>query len=210
MRNLIDPNSKLFSLLTKLTLLMELNILVLLCCLPVVTVGAALSSMHNVLLKIYRDEEKHIVADFFQAMKSNLKNGTVLWLLFLGYMGVLAGCYVMVASWASDEGTYMVFGLLLAAIAGIVYWNWALILQSHYVYTIPQCLKNALLAWLKYPGAVLVYLISAIIPLLLCCSLWSLPLVIMVGITLPQMMSTFLYNRVFDEMEGVPIHLPKL
>ena len=210
MRNFLDHNSKLFSLLNKLTLLMELNILVLLCCLPVVTAGAALSSMHNVLLKIYRDEEKRVVPDFFQAMKSNLKNGTILWLLFLGYMGVLLGCYVMVASWASDEGTYLVFGLLLAAIAGIVYWNWARILQSRYDYTIGQCLKNALLAWIKYPGAVFVFLVSAIIPILLCCSFWSLPLVLMVGITLPQMMSTFLYNRVFDEMEGIPIHLPKL
>lgn len=210
MRNFLDHNSKLFSLLNKLTLLMELNILVLLCCLPVVTAGAAFSSMHNVLLKIYRDEEKRVVPDFFQAMKSNLKNGTILWLMFLGYMGVLVGCYVMVVSWASDEGTYLVFGLLLAAIVGIVYCNWALILQSRYDYTIGQCLKNALLAFLKYPGAVFVYLVSAIIPILLCCSFWSLPLVLMVGITLPQMMSTFLYNRVFDEMEGVPTHLPKL
>ena len=211
MRGLVDQNSKLFSILNKLTLLLELNLLVLLCCLPVITAGAALSSMHGVLLKIYRDEEKRVIPDFFQAMKSNMKNGTILWLLFLGYMGLLAGGYAAVAAWASDEATYVVFGLLLAAIIGIIYLNWALILQSRYVYTLGQCLKNALLAWMKYPGAVFVYLVAALIPVLLCFSFWSMPLVLLIGVTLPQMlMSTPLYNRVFDEMEGVPTHLPKL
>lgn len=210
MRGILDPNSKLFSLLNKMTLLLELNLLVLLCCLPVVTAGAALCSMHAVLLKIYRDEEKRVVSDFFQAMKSNMKNGTILWLIFLGYLVLLVGLYIAVVFLAPAWMVYGVFAILLAAVFGILYLNWVLILQSRYVYTIGQCLKNGLLAWMKYPGSTFIYLVSTALPILLCCSLWTLPLVMMLGVTLPQMISTSLYNRVFDEMEGVPVHLPKL
>ena len=210
MRGLADPDSKIYSLLNKLVLLIELNILVLLCCLPVVTAGAALCSMHAVLLKIYRDEEKRIATDFFHAMKSNLKNGTVLWLLFLGYLGLLAGIGVVAVYWSPSGSVYVLYGLLLAAVVGALYLDWAIILQSRYVYTIPQCLKYALLAWLKYPGSTFVYLVSLVIPALLCLSIEILPLVLLGGITLPHLISTTLYSRVFDQMEGVPPRLPKL
>ena len=210
MKGLIDPNSKLFALLTKAVLLMELNLLVLLCCLPVVTIGAAMSSMHAVLLKIYRDEEKKVPADFFQAMKSNLKNSTVLWLLFLAFAGVLAAAGTAVVRANPENAVYVLFVLLLMGVLGLLYLNWALILQSRYVYTVGQCLCNALLAWGKYPGSAFVYLVSLAVPVLLCLSIKFWPIVAMLGITLPHFMSTTLYSRVFDDMEGVPMTLPKL
>ena len=48
------------------------------------------------------------------------------------------------------------------------------------------------------------------IPIMLCYSVYVWPIVVCIGITLPQMMCAFLYSRVFDEMEGVPTQLPKL
>ena len=210
MRGLIDPNSKLFALLTKAVLLMELNLLVLLCCLPVVTVGAAMASMHTVLLKIYRDEEKKVAADFFQAMKSNLKNGTLLWLLFWGYLSMLTGMW-MVGSYLFPAFKLPIALILLpAVVSGILCLNWALILQSRYVYTAGQCLKNAVLAWAKYPGSTFVYLVSIAVPVLLCFSMQLWPIVILIGITAPHMMSTSLYSRLFDDIEGVPMTMPKL
>ena len=210
MKGLIDPNSKLFALLTKVALLMELNVLVVLCCLPVVTIGATMCSMHAVMLKIYRNEEKKVAADFFAAMKSNLKNGTVLWLLFLAYLGVLATIGIVATQAIPNGAVFILFSLALAMLIGLLCLNWALILQSRYVYTVGQCLANALLAWIKYPGSTFVYLISFATPLLLCLSIKLWPIVVMLGITLPHFMSTTLYSRVFDDMEGVPMTLPKL
>lgn len=210
MRGLANPDSKIFSLLNKFTLLMELNVLVLLCSLPVVTIGAAQSSMHAVLLKIYRNEEKRVTGDFFAAMKSNLQNGTILWLAFLGYVGLLAGLWILAAYVIPEYVVYVVFGLLVAAVLGMLALNWALILQSRYVYTPGQCLKNALLAWMQYPGSTFVYLVSMAIPLALCVVPQVWPLFLLVGVTLSHMISTPLYSRVFDQMEGVPIQIPEL
>ena len=210
MKGLANPDSKLFSLLNKLTLLIELNICVLLSCIPVVTIGAALASMHGVLLKIYRDEEKRVIGDFFQAMKGNLKNGIILWVMYLLFLAFLAGLWFLITLWIPGGSVYLLLGLLLAAVFGSLYLNWALILQSRYVYTIQQCLKNALLAWLKYPGSTFVYLVSLLFPLVFCLVGQLLPLALMLGITLPHFISTTLYSRVFDQMEGVPARVPKL
>lgn len=209
MRGLANPDSKIYALLNKAVQLMELSVCVVLCSLPLITVGAAVSSMHSVLLKIYRDEEKRIAGDFFRAMKENLKNSTVLWLLYWLYLGVLAGVWAMAVRFAPEMEVYILFGLLLAAVMGILYLDWALILQSRYVYTIPQCMKYALLAWLKYPGSTFVYLISIAIPVLFCFSLDTLILAFFTAAA-SHMLSTTLYSRVFDQMEGVPPRMPKL
>ena len=210
MRGLANPDSKIYSLLNKLTLLMELNLLVVLCCLPVVTAGAAFCSMHAVLLKIYRNEEKKVAADFFAAMKSNLKNGTLLWVLLLAFLAVLVGLGVLVSLWIPENAVFAIFCLLLVAVVGILYCNWAFILQSRYVYTVGQILKNALLAWVKYPGSTFVYLVSCAVPGVLCLVPEVWPAVFLIGITLPHMISTPLYSMVFNQMEGVPIQIPKL
>ena len=210
MRGLADPESKIYSLLNKMALMVELNIWVLLCCLPVVTAGAAVSSMHGVLLKIYREEEKRVIEDYFRAMKGNLKNGTILWLFFLLFLGLLAGIGFVAVHRIPTGTVYVLYGLLITAVIGLLLLDWALILQSRYVYTIPQCLRYAVLAWLKYPGSTIVYLISLVIPVLFCLSLETMPLLLLGGVTLPHLISTTLYSRVFDQMEGIPPRLPKL
>ena len=210
MRGLADPESRIYSILNKLGLIMELNLLVLVCCLPVVTAGAAVSSMHTVLLKIYREEEKRIGGDFFRAMKENLKNGTILWLLFLAFLGLLAVLGGAASRSLPGGDVYVLFGLLVAAVLGFLVLDWALILQSRYVYTIPQCLKNAVLALMTHPGSALVYLVSLAIPVLLCMTLETMPLLLLGGVALPQLISTTLYSRVFDQLEGVPPRVPKL
>ena len=79
-----------------------------------------------------------------------------------------------------------------------------------YVYSLPQCLKYAGLAWIKHPGSTLVYPVSLGLPLLLCSSVKLWPLFLLGGITLCHLISTTLYSRVFDRMEGIPARLPKL
>ena len=210
MRGLANPESKIYSLLNKMALMVELNIWVLLCCLPVVTAGAAVSSMHGVLLKIYREEEKRVIEDYFRAMKGNLKNGTILWLFFLLFLGLLAGIGFVAVHRIPTGTVYVLYGLLITAVIGLLLLDWALILQSRYVYTVPQCLRYAVLAWLKYPGSTIVYLVSLVIPVLFCLSLETMPLLLLGGVTLPHLISTTLYSRVFDQMEGIPPRLPKL
>ena len=62
-----------FQFIGKLVDLVWLNILTLVCCLPVFTAGAALSAMYSVLIKMALKEEGVITKPFFRAFKENLK-----------------------------------------------------------------------------------------------------------------------------------------
>ena len=68
---IFDLDSPLMNVLNKMADLMWLNILTLICCIPVITAGAALTSMHYVALKIVRNEESYITRSFFKSFKTN-------------------------------------------------------------------------------------------------------------------------------------------
>ena len=69
--------------------LIILNFLTLICCIPVVTAGAAFSSLHYVMLKVVREEEGYVVKDFFKAFRQNFKQSTIMWILMVIIFGIL-------------------------------------------------------------------------------------------------------------------------
>ena len=77
---IFDLDSPLMNVLNKMADLMWLNILTLICCIPVITAGAALTSMHYVALKIVRNEESYITRSFFKSFKTNFRQATLIWL----------------------------------------------------------------------------------------------------------------------------------
>ena len=64
-----DLESPLMQILNKVADLMILNILTVVCCIPVITTGASLTAMHYVALKMARNEECYIARDFFKSFK---------------------------------------------------------------------------------------------------------------------------------------------
>ena len=76
---------------TMLTNLLLINFLTLLTCLPVITIGASLTAMHDCLQQILRKEDGYIARRFFKSFRSNFKQATLLWLPFLLiFSGVVA------------------------------------------------------------------------------------------------------------------------
>ena len=64
--------------LTKMADLIIVNLLAFFCCLPIITVGASMTALHYVVLKIVRDEECYIVKGFFKSFKDNFKQATII------------------------------------------------------------------------------------------------------------------------------------
>ena len=70
-----------FRFFTRVFDLMWLNILFLVCCLPIITIGASTSALYSVCLKLVRNEETYVTKDFFHAFRQNLKQGIFLHLI---------------------------------------------------------------------------------------------------------------------------------
>ncbi len=69
--------------LTRVCDLMCLNILWLLCCIPIVTIGASTAALYRVTLDMAAENESTIIRRFFAAFRDNFKTATKLWLLLL-------------------------------------------------------------------------------------------------------------------------------
>ena len=66
MGRIFDMDSPVMRFLTVMADLMILNILTIICCIPIITAGASLTGLHYVLLKMARNEEGYIVKSFFK------------------------------------------------------------------------------------------------------------------------------------------------
>lgn len=90
MRSLIDPESPVMQTITKIAYSAYLNVLWLVCSLPIVTIGASTTALFYVSLRITRGEEGDLTRDFFRSFRQNFKQATVVWLLLLA-VGVALG-----------------------------------------------------------------------------------------------------------------------
>lgn len=91
MGKLFDLESPLFSFLNKFADLIYLNILTMICCIPIITIGASMTALNYVVLKMVRNEEGYITRAFFRSFKQNFKQATLIWLVLLVIVGILAG-----------------------------------------------------------------------------------------------------------------------
>ena len=63
--------------------LVMLNLITLLFCLPVITAGASLTSMHAMVMKFHMGETGHIFRKFWKEFKGNFKKSTIIWIFVL-------------------------------------------------------------------------------------------------------------------------------
>ena len=104
------------NVLNKMADLMWLNILTLICCIPVITAGAALTSMHYVALKIVRNEESYITRSFFKSFKTNFRQATLIWLLLMLVAAILGGDYYIITKSGMQFSQVLVVLIMAAGV----------------------------------------------------------------------------------------------
>ena len=83
MDRFFSMDNKFFTFMGKVADLFILNILCLICCIPIVTAGASITAMFYVTIKMVKNEESYIIKSFFKSFKQNFKQATVINLIML-------------------------------------------------------------------------------------------------------------------------------
>ncbi len=81
MSKLFNLENPVWNFLGKLVDMMILTGLWLICCIPVVTIGASTTALYSVTLKMAENKEGYIVSSFFRAFKENWKQSTIAWIV---------------------------------------------------------------------------------------------------------------------------------
>ena len=88
--NIFSYDSKFSQLFVKLSYACWLNMMWMICSLPIITIGASTTALYSVTLKIADETESNITRQFIHAFRSNFKQSTRLWILLL-IAGLLIG-----------------------------------------------------------------------------------------------------------------------
>lgn len=188
--------------LGKLADLLWLNVLTLICCIPVVTAGASLTAMHYVALKIKRNEEGYITRDFFKSFRQNFRQATVIWLLLLFFWIVFAvDCYLVFYGKMGLPKAFQIV-LIVAAVPICCMGIMVFPVLARFDNSIANTIKNAfMISLLQFPKTILMLLLNVAPMGLILLSFHAVPVALLFGLSLPAYGSAFLYNKLFVRLE---------
>lgn len=146
MGKLFNPDSPVMQGLSKIADLVVLNILCLICCIPIVTIGVAVTALYDAAGRLLRDEGG-VYKAFFHALRSNFKQSTILWLILLAVGALLIPAMIF---YSNAKLQIFFFIMVLLAFLWCAVTAWVFPLQSRFVNPVKQTLKNALLCALGY------------------------------------------------------------
>lgn len=149
MNALFSPDSKFMTAMSRVADLVSLNILFLITCLPLFTIGAASTALYTVLFRFGTDRERGLFKSYFRAFRDNFRQGTVLWLILALF---LAASCVNTLLFYNLDGIVQYFFIPCAALAVLAVFlaSYVFPLLSQFSNDTRSTLKNALILSLGY------------------------------------------------------------
>lgn len=141
---MFSPDSKFMTVVSRFADLLLLNLVFLLTCLPVFTIGAAVTALYTMCFRLMREEYSGLLRSYFSAFKSNFRQATCIWLLLL--LIVCPALFYFYVLFSMDSllryfGFLFILISLLAAMTASYVFPWI----SQFENTTGQALKNALI-----------------------------------------------------------------
>ena len=90
MRDFFSFDNTFFRALSRVADLIILNIAFIICSIPIFTIGASMTAMYYVTLKMAENEEGYVLRTFWKSFRQNFKQATLIWLGMLA-----AGCVLV-------------------------------------------------------------------------------------------------------------------
>lgn len=145
MRSLFNMDGPLFEFLNKMADLIILNLLFIICCIPIITIGDSFTAMAYVLLKKKEGSEGYIWKQFFHSFKENFRQSTIIWVFMMIGAFILYVDFRMLNQFQNPFKTVMLVVIMLGVFFWLVLAIYAFPLQSRFENPIKQTVQNAIL-----------------------------------------------------------------
>lgn len=202
MRNIFNLDGPFIAFLNKAADLVLLNFLYIICCIPVITIGAASTALYYVALRMAKNEEGYISKDFFHSFKENFRQATIIWLILL-CLGVIFGGEFFIINRMEGTVAFVIecilfLGILLFAFEML----YAFPVLSRFENTVKNTMKNALFISISQIPKTLAMLVFSGIPIVLVlASLRWLPLVAALGFSVAGYTNACWMDKIFKKFE---------
>lgn len=200
--NIFNLDSPVMQALGKVADLMWLNILTMICCIPIITIGPSLTAMHYMALKIVRNEECYITRGFFKSFKENFFQGMIIGVLTLFITLLLVGDFVLLRNPELGFGKFLQIMITIIAVLFTFTVLYVYPVLAKFANTTWRTIKNAfLMSIMQFPKTLLMIVIWALPLLLLWISGRTVPIVFLFGLSGPAWLCAHLYNKFFRKLE---------
>lgn len=207
MSKFFNLDSPLMRFLTKLADMMILNILFLVSCIPVVTIGAAWTALYYVTLKMVKDEESGIIRAYIHSFRQNFKQATILWLGILAVAGVLVLDLLILRRIDSPIAAAMNTGIGMIGIFLLMVLQYLFPLLSRFDTDLKTTIRNAVLLTVGHLPRTLLMVFSVVgAAIITCYNGYTLSIGILVwmllGFALLAFSNSSVLVKIFDRLEN--------
>lgn len=166
MGRLFKLDSPVMRFMSNVADLVALNLIWLVCCLPIVTIGPACTAMCYVARGIANGDAPPILQTFFRAFRKDFRQSLALFLILLIPMCMVAAYLLMAASGGLDHIPALKYLCFLSIVIISIVCSYVFPLLAHFDNTVGNTLKNAFLLPLANPFLALVVTVLNLLPVL--------------------------------------------
>ena len=159
MRNIFNLDGPLFTGLNKFSDLVILNLLFVLCCLPIVTIGASVTALSYVTLKMKDGEEGYVSRSFFKSFKQNFKQATIIWLIMFALALIMFLDFRLMRAYEGALGSAVRVTVYVGALIWLMVFAYVFPLLARFENTIMAMFKNAILLAIAHAPKTLILLV---------------------------------------------------
>lgn len=204
MGTLFNLDNPVWSFMGKVADLILLNLLAVVCSIPIFTIGASWTALYFVTIRMVRKEEGYVIRDFFRSFKGNFKQATIIWLLVLVVAVIFIGdifIYRMMPDQIPQIIMIAVFILAFLFLGTVIY---VFPVLSRFHNTTKNTIKNAFLLSIVNIPYTIISTIVLILPVVLTVVIYQVaPIFIALGVALPAYIISMMLVRIFRKLEPV-------
>ena len=147
--DLFSPETRFYRFFETIWELFALNILFILTCLPIVTVGISATALCQSIQAMLRDEKP--LGVYFSVWKTDFKQSTAVWIPMLGMLAALVAYYYLFVFVPEDPSFWGLLGILALTAVYLAVSAWLVSLMAQFNNTTANHLKNAAVLAIAHP-----------------------------------------------------------
>ena len=203
MSNLWRYDSPFMRIMTSVTNLVILNVLWIICSLPIVTMGAATTAMYSVLFAYRRKETDAVLKPFFTAFKKSFVQSTICWIVLLA-LGIVLGYDALLLIYGAEVQLFLCVPVVILGIIELIIGIYIFPQIAMFDNKLNFMIKNSFLLFALNPIFSIAVMILALLPWILLLFFpqifWlSLLLWTLIGVALCASINSFLLKKIFEK-----------
>lgn len=200
MGGLFSIDSPFFRICSRIADIFLLNLIFVVTCLPVITIGASITALHSISMKMAKGQEGYIIRGFLKAFRQNFRQSTLIY-LFLVLASVVIGTDFYF--WQQQSGSLSLFMSVVSIVIGCV-----ILLDAIYVFALQSVFENPikrtvinsfLIALQQFPVTLILVLYYGVIAYFVLQFMVMDFFMVLYGFGLAAMGSAVFYNLAFKK-----------